>query len=423
MMCDTAILTYFLASLFDCKNKIKIVLFYFCYFALTSFKIDFDYTNASDASIVLANIMPLLVTVTLIYLFFRASLLESVVTTIFNIMAVVIIQAFSYIIMNKIADFIVIDDDLLAQIVQLLYMITFLFLTMRFKQSIKNLLSKILEQINKMTGKSAKQLKILSLTIILIIASIFTMISYRDDRQHLFDVTTVLYVLVVILILVSYYKSTIEKVRDQGRQETERISDIHKDFVNSINNFGHSYNNLIQTISFLVNCEELTLEDVRPVLNDIVEWSEENKINNKLRYINIPNVVIASVLSIKYSYAESLHVKLDVKYNGNKSISINSKDFIDVLNIVMDNAIEAAHYTDDKIVLIDVDFDHVEYINIKIVNHFAVDENNQVLKYGDSKKIGLGTIDDIVDKTKNLEVNYSVKDHTYEVDINIWEPV
>ncbi len=222
--------------------------------------------------------------------------------------------------------------------------------------------------------------------------------------------------LVSTIFLLTYYESVITSYRNRQIEERNKLNEIHQDFVENINYFGHSYNNMMQAVNFFVNCEELKIEDVRVVLKDLLDWDNKNKINYKLKYINIPNTVVASILSIKQDYARELGVNLKVTYDGSSDVEINSKIFIDLINIIVDNAIEAAHFTKDKTVYINLKFDDDRF-EFTTKNFKNYDENGKLLKYGTSKHIGLRNIEEMV--RKNKKINYDITDNKGEYEIRL----
>jgi len=313
-----------------------------------------------------------------------------------------------------------VEDALFYNIVQVFYMLLTFAIAKKFKFRIHKIYKDIETYINEKAVKHVKRLKLVASTglmAILMGISIFAYIKvgvFKDSFVLLLSIVA----LMIMILVVSYYEVIINSYKLKQVEDRARLDSIHQDFVRTINNFGHSYNNLMQTISFFVNCEDIDVKDLREVLKEIVSWNDSNKINHKLKYINIPNVVIASLLSIKLDYAEQLGVTLKVRANGSAKVDINSKDFIDILDVLLDNAIEAAHFAENKIVEIDLDFSE-ERFKLRISKHCIRDSDGKTKKYGESKNIGLKSVESIVNNNDNIFMSRETDSDIYTVTIEI----
>jgi signal transduction histidine kinase len=180
--------------------------------------------------------------------------------------------------------------------------------------------------------------------------------------------------------------------------------------------FGHNYNSLVQTISYFVHCEDIDIIDVRESLKDIVAWSQENKISYKLKYVGLPDITVAAVMSIQLEYANSLGVQLEVTFSGDTQVNLNRKTLIDMLNIVTENAIEVAHYTETKVVKVGLWFGEDKF-TMTISNEYAMNESGNIKKHGKSHGVGLESIHNL--GLDYVSVSHSAQDGRFSLTIEV----
>lgn len=406
LLLDSLVITLFIRSLFRKREIYRILGYTVTLFCMSFYKTKYDLTMGVYIGEILMQLLPMITIIVLIYYIYEKNLVVSVVTGLFVNVAIIVIQIVSFLLTNIVIGLfnISLTDSIQMDTVQCVYMVAMVLLAYYMWRTEDNFYDKVIRYCE---SKTKRYVKFLKLTVTVFLILIFIILGVEIYNKHglnneSFMIICFTILLILTIVLLTYYESAINNYRTRQIEERNSLNEIHQDFVENINYFGHSYNNMMQAVNFFVNCEELKVEEIRAVLKDLLLWDGENKINYKLKYINIPNPIVASILSIKQDYAQELGVNLKVTYEGDSNVKINSKIFIDLLNIIVDNAIEVAHYAADKTVYIKLMFEDQKFV-FDTRNYKKYDENGTVLKYGDSKHIGLRNIEELVRKNGNIQ--------------------
>jgi len=423
LLCDVIISVFLVSIALNSRKITSNLLFGLVLYVFMILKTLYINYNAKDSSALFLTIYPILIIMILCMIFHHTSWTMAVVVTMFYVFYSVLIQAIALSIgygFVKIYEMIsgrVTDKILFENSSQIFYMILALLVLWAFKIKILNTMNIISSYFTENKKKYIKVIKIVITAIIVVCmlcAGIDLFVNSTSLNEKMITITILTFA-ILIIVIISYYESVASNQRAQKLEtrmkfaeekarlieENLRTERVYHEFVDTMNQFGHSYNNMLQTISVFINNDEVNIEELRSALSDILEWNETFRISHKMKYINIPNMIVASVLSLKLEKAEKLGVILDVAHDGDFPVKINSKDFIDIINILLDNAIEAAYHTTLRDVEVHILFAKDKFI-LSVLNGFTLDQNGEILKYGDSKKIGLQTIEDIVNNTPGM---------------------
>jgi len=423
LLLDVVIMAYAVDILIENKNKKVTLLFVTIYYLVISAKVYLG-ENVISIDAFVQTLAPIVLTTTLLRSVHRVKIAQSIALAFIYNMFVILVQIISYFIMLMLMNIIDIDleESDFGNIVQTVYMIIMSLLLYNGKNLIKKLYTPLCRYIESKNSLILKSVKII-ISGLLIIGMIYLSVNvynYSGVYHNILIFVCIAMMVIMVIVIITYYEMVINNNKTRDAEEKAKLNKVHEDFVYTINKFGHSFNNLMQTIWLLVNCEDATLAEVRPVLKDILYWNEENKISNKLRFINLPNMMVASILSIKMEKADELCVNLMLDYDGkSKEIPMHSKDFIDMLNILLDNSIEAAHYADNKNVEIKLYFGDDKF-SLEMSNRYTVDVNGVIMKYGESKGIGLTNVTDIVNNNNNIEMVKEMTDGIFKIKIDVY---
>lgn len=420
---DCLVVAFFIRSLFRKKGIYGFVGYTIALFCMSYYKTMVNIKLPFFIGDILMQFLPVVFIIILTYFVYQRNLRVALTTGFLLTVVIVVLQILALLITNTVLHLftITVPKQVHVDICQVVYMIGMLITAyyMRIKHS--DFYDKVIKYCETKSQRKQRYVKYIKFGVTLFLMVMFAVLgSEIYDNQGFSNESFMLICFTILLVstifLLTYYESVITSYRNRQIEERNKLNEIHQDFVENINYFGHSYNNMMQAVNFFVNCEELKIEDVRSVLKDLLEWDEKNKINYKLKYINIPNTVVASILSIKQDYAGELGVNLKVTYDGSSNVKINSKIFIDLINIIVDNAIEVAHFAKDKTVYINLKFDDNRF-EFTTKNSKNYDENGKLLKYGSSKHIGLRNIEEMV--RKNKSINYDINNNEKEFEIRL----
>ncbi|NKZ28840.1 sensor histidine kinase [Facklamia miroungae] len=227
---------------------------------------------------------------------------------------------------------------------------------------------------------------------------------------------------ILILLMLIGFQLTKEKLLDehQSRLDKEMLDYVKKLEImhDELARFRHDYKNLLLSLDEAVRTKNII--QIEQIYNEVIAPTS-NMINNhelditKLSYINIPEV--KSILSVKFIAAQQHRMKVLIDIPKSiDSIDLPIVDFIRIISIIVDNAIEAAVESKEKII-------QFSFFKIKETHYFIV-RNSFKQTQIDLEKIyeksystknenrgcGLYSLKRIIDQTKNVTLETSLQE-------------
>ncbi|MBR2704983.1 MAG: GHKL domain-containing protein [Clostridia bacterium] len=186
----------------------------------------------------------------------------------------------------------------------------------------------------------------------------------------------------------------------------------------NIRGFKHDFNNIVQAIGGYV-----ALNDMDGLKDYYQKLLEECKISNNLNLLNpeaINNPSIYSLLTNKYFLATEKGVTMNFSiFSDLSKIHSNNYEISRIIGILLDNAIEAAAETEEKIVNIEITSDTKKNLFI-IKNSFNNPDisTTQIFEKGFSTKegnsgLGLWNVHKILSRNTNLDLYTVVEDNMF----------
>ncbi len=231
-------------------------------------------------------------------------------------------------------------------------------------------------------------------------------------------------------IKICYNKKNIKKqiIYEQNSKNLENLmqyTNIMENMIDESRRFRHDYINILSTINGYI--EDKDIDGLEEYFREEI-LCKSLKINyNKL--FNLKNIRISGIkglLSSKIITALDLNLNLHIEIN--EIIDNISADIIDicrVLGILLDNAIEAAYFTESKnlnIVIIKID----NFIMFIISNSFSEKIQSVSKLYdegfstkGKNRGIGLNIVKDTVEDYSNILLNTEIKDNLFKQELVI----
>lgn len=217
---------------------------------------------------------------------------------------------------------------------------------------------------------------------------LFFLTTYNTHRFNKLEITT------RELETANLYNNTLTKLVDMNK------------------GFKHDISNIINSIGGYID-----LNDMKGLKKyyEIGLLPEIKKVHN-LSLLNpdtINNPPVFGLFIAKYDYADSLNVTLNISsFFDYSTINMNIFDFVKILGILLDNAIEASSKTEERLVELYVTIDFYNRKQIfKISNSYYNKDIDieQIFSKGYSTKekksgFGLWQIKQIINKTSNLEI-------------------
>ncbi|SFL09214.1 sensor histidine kinase [Streptococcus equinus] len=243
-----------------------------------------------------------------------------------------------------------------------------------------------------------------------------------------------LYFLFFILMLVYMnrsYQNRLEKEIASAREQELRYLSAYSKKVEGLYEelraFRHDYANILVSLKEGIDQDDMGL--VRKIYDSVLEDSADFIRNSKFnigRLVNIDDDAIKSLLSAKFLEAEASNIEVDLEVKDKIGApNIPLLDYIRLLAILCDNAIEAAleakkpaitiacFYQDDDYVLIVDNTTKEESVPVNLI--YQKDYSSK----GYGRGIGLTTIHQMMRKYSNLSVQTNSKNYHFSQTIRI----
>lgn len=245
--------------------------------------------------------------------------------------------------------------------------------------------------------------------------------------------TSVLIFLLLNISLISILMLLIFKTLDLHK--TEIILDCEKksyaclaNSYDGIRSFKHDFSNIMQSIGGYLMTDDL--EGLKIYYSSIFKDCEELK---KLSLFNkdvLNSPPVLSLITEKYYKAKNLGIDFNIEvFVDLNSLNINIYDFTRILGIFLDNSIEAANLSTQKIINIIISKDtRNKFDSLVIENSYEQDtciDTNKIFEKNYSTKpkntgLGLWKVKNILKKYDNIFLNTKVTDNSFRHQLKIY---
>lgn len=217
-----------------------------------------------------------------------------------------------------------------------------------------------------------------------------------------------------------YFQRELQIAKEEQYQQLKRYIHEIEELYLQIRGFRHDFGNILASLGESINTGDI--EEIRETYQDILvkanlDLSHSNY--NIAELSNISNTAIKSLLSSKVMQAEDkgLHVNLEIK-TLIASFVIETLDYVRVISLLIDNAIEAAELSKEKKVEIAIFSDDMKVVTI-ISNSVEDDKivsiekmfNSDFSTKGMNRGLGLYNVKIILGKYTNAILNTQVDHH------------
>lgn len=263
---------------------------------------------------------------------------------------------------------------------------------------------------------------------IILILSFMSVLGYMVATQPYLSpqhIASVLSLMMFILINDMYIKQI--KMTAKTKNDLDEIcyytTELEK-IENLLRKKEHEYKNQLVTIKILLESKEyakvkLYIDDILETDVSIVECIDAN-------YEMIKDVLLKQLLIYKTNRAAEKGIKVEsMIIQEINNINITTNELSGMINIIMDNAIEAAAISTEKTICILIDKDDTK-TNIIIANTYDDDINRELFEKGVSTKgkgrgNGLVILRDIEGNNPNIRINTMPKQDMFIQEIEIIE--
>lgn len=282
----------------------------------------------------------------------------------------------------------------------------------------KNIYIKVFEGLDK----KSKTIFIINLVLGILVLGVQLIITIYYTNTLPIIISFLSFVSLLAFFIVSIYSLTrVNKLylTTKQLQNAEEYNKTLQILHDNIRGFKHDYDNTVAAIGGYIKTNDM--EGLKQYYSQL----EEDCVKVNRMYILNPNIInnpgIYSLLTIKYSEAEELNIKMNISVLWDLSkINMKIYEFTKIFGILVDNAIDAAKESEEKIINItfkDDEKNNMQYL--KIENSYAekdIDIDTIFEKGKTSKEnhtgLGLWEIRKILKSNNNLNL-HTTKDDKY----------
>ena len=175
--------------------------------------------------------------------------------------------------------------------------------------------------------------------------------------------------------------------------------DNSKQVLKDIKEFWHNYSNIIYGLQCIYE-NNLSKEEIMNVIKDLLDWDKKKAIKGKVEVLHIDNPVIKGIIAEKLSKAREKGLNVEVTARDVGKIDINIIEIIEMLGILLDNAIEYSSVSYSKIMDLKVEKGNDSSFIFTVVSSY-IEKEGQPYKEEKSNKIGLEYINKLSKRNSN----------------------
>ena len=235
-----------------------------------------------------------------------------------------------------------------------------------------------------------------------------TMQEFKESKIFIINLVAIIVYCIVSLVIV--------KIFNRYEREKEELeyqffyNETLKYLMNDLRRFRHDYNNMLAVMGGYLQLKKY--DDLEKYYKSIVGTVQNSNFTNNRTILEIKNAGILGLIYYKLDLAEKKNVKFSINIQTVvHELDIKINEFCEILGILLDNAIECAENTDNKMVSLEVIDDDVSKIfritnSVQdIVDTKEIYKKGYSTKEGENRGIGLYVVDKLVRKNKNLELD------------------
>ena len=276
----------------------------------------------------------------------------------------------------------------------------------------------------------------ISMLIYYLLVQIFSYLEvmYRIDALLYRELVVVIYIIIFLISLNILDRNLRERIQQQLSEQRElqlrNMSDYSQhieELYNELRSFRHDYINILRSLKLGIDTHDLPA--IEQIYNQVLKDSGQALNQSKYdfgRLSNIHNDALKSVLSAKFLEAQSkgieigLEVPQEIKPQGMELL-----DFITIVSILADNAMEAAVETSHPV----VSFAFLEQENRQIfiventIKEFSIYSDNIFKKgfstKGENRGLGLSNVQNIISHYPNVSLRTTSHDYSFRQELEL----
>lgn len=243
---------------------------------------------------------------------------------------------------------------------------------------------------------------------------------YSTNQLALYFVVVLMFVFYsVILFMILYYYYEYNKIKNKYVLSLDNLKE-YEDLINRYRVINHENRNQLLVVRNMGNYKK-----AKEYIDELIENKDKDVKNISYRVKRIPSNYLRAVIYTKMMKMEKENIKceliIDRNINSEHFLNIDDKTLLDICNIVnvfLDNAIEAVILTVQKIVSIEMteeDTDIVIYISNKFSGVVKLNQitNIRYTTKGEGHGYGLALVKEIVNNNSALSNKQKVNNNAF----------
>ena len=251
--------------------------------------------------------------------------------------------------------------------------------------------------------------------------------------RHLILVFYLLFFMGIIKKLDTYLKDKLHERLDQEQalryRDMERYSRHIEELYKEVRSFRHDYTNLLTSLR--LGIEEEDMEQIKEVYDSVLKDSSEKLQDNKYdlgRLVNIRDKALKSLLAGKFLKARDKKIIFNVEVPEEIQVEgMSLLDFLTIVSILCDNAIEASIESDDPQLtlamlqeensLIFIVENSTKAEKIDLARIFEKDYSSK----GEGRGLGLYKIQQLLEKYPKTTVSTKSSNYRFTQSLTFWK--
>lgn len=246
-----------------------------------------------------------------------------------------------------------------------------------------------------------------------------------EYREHLVGAYVVMFFVMLIYLNSTFTEKLEEELLYQKDKQLEELS-VYSQHIESlydeIRSFRHDYINILTSIQTGIELKDI--DAIQDVYQNVLAKTKKNFSDSRYDFANltkITNPAVKSVISAKLLEAQNkginYHIEVDEK---TRLANMDTLDFITILSILLDNAIEATELADKPSLFFAI-FEE-KGVEIVIVENSTVQDkidisnifNRGFSSKGEARGIGLANVQSILDKYPAISIKTKSGNHSFK---------
>ncbi len=232
-----------------------------------------------------------------------------------------------------------------------------------------------------------------------------------------------------IVLILSYFLFSIYNINTSFQLESKRqeleyqvfYNNTLESIMNNLRRFKHNYNNMLAVINGYVMVKRW--DELKNYMNEIVQQEKRDSVFNSLMLLKIKNAGLFGIITNKLQYALDKGVDLNVLIEDEISeVGIKISELCEILGILLDNAIEAASESEEKLIRlvvrkIDTSISFSIENSVKEIPDIRKIYEKSYSTKGDGRGMGLWFLNNIIKKNKNIMLNTLTNEKRFKQDL------